>query len=148
MRVQTLCLLSILVLASNSYGQALAPEFSSDKRYMTQIRLHTPMELEALLERASGLVGQAQQYKSFEPIAVVLHGNEANAFRFDNYQRYRKLIDLAARLDAYKVIDVKICETWMRVNNVQRSELPAFVDTVPFGPAEQRKLYREGYQAF
>ncbi len=146
--MQLLCLLGALVFANSSYGQALAPEFSSDKRYMTQIRLHTPMELETLLERASSLVGQAQQYKSFEPIAVVLHGNEANAFLFGNYQRYRKLIDLAARLDAYKVIDVKICETWMRMNNVQRSELPAFVDTVPFGPAEQRKLHRKGYQAF
>jgi len=146
--MRVLYVLGMLLLAGYSYGQTISPQFSPDKRYMAQIRLHTPMEIEVLLERASKLVEQAQHYESFEPIAVVLHGNEADAFRFGNYQRYRKLIDLAARLDAFNVIDVKICETWMRMNNVQRSELPAFVDTVPFGPAEKRTLRREGYKFF
>lgn len=148
MRVKFLCLLSLLLFASHSQAQALSPQFSPDKRYLAEIRLHTPMEIEDLLERASKLVESAEAYRGFEPIAVVLHGNEADAFRSGNYNRYRKLIDLAARLDAFNVIDVQICETWMRMNNVKRSELPAFVDTVPFGPAAQRTLKRQGYQAF
>jgi len=148
MRRKILCLLGALLFAGVSQAQTVVPQFSPDKRYLAEIRLHTPMEIEDLLERASKLVESAEAYKGFEPIAVVLHGDEADAFRSGNYQRYRKLIDLAARLDAFNVIDVQICETWMRMNNISRSELPAFVDTVPFGPAAERSLKRKGYQAF
>ncbi|MCV6588827.1 MAG: hypothetical protein OIF57_07355 [Marinobacterium sp.] len=150
MRVLISLLLSFLLLTSHSQAQSVFnPQFSPvKKRYLAEIRLHTPMEIENLLERASSLVESAEDFRGFEPIAVVLHGSEADAFRSGNYQRYRKLIDLAARLDAFNVIDVKICETWMRMNNVSRAELPAFVDTVPFGPAESRILRRQGYEAF
>lgn len=142
----------ILACMSISTANATAVEHSNalkdSSRYLAEIRVHTPGEIEAVLQRASMLVDQASDYTAFEPIAVVLHGDEADVFRYGNYQRYQRLIDLAAKLDAFKVIDVRICETWMRLNNVKRSEMPAFVETVPYGPAEERQLKRKGYKYF
>lgn len=123
-------------------------DLDPQQRYLAQIRVHTAGEIEALLQRASLLAQQASDYGNFEPIAVVLHGDEAEVFRHGNYQQNQRIIDLAAKLDAFKVIDLRICETWMRLNNVKRSEMPAFVETVPYGPAEERKLKRKGYKYF
>ncbi|MBY4678307.1 DsrE family protein [Marinobacterium arenosum] len=143
--------LMALVLAlygSAAPAQPLQSPIEPGGGYLAEIRVHSPMEIEAILQRASSLVEQARDYNDFEPIVFILHGSEAEVFRAANRQRYRKLIDLAAQLDAFRVIDVKVCESWMRVNNVQRSELPAFIETVPFGPSEERRLKRQGFRYF
>jgi len=123
------------------------PVFGDDQKYVAEIKAHSPQEISDLLNRIEMLV-EAQGNYAYEPIAFVLHGQEANLFRAENYSRYREIIDKAARLDAFKVIDIQICETWMKLNNVQRSELPAFIDSVPFGPARERWYRRQGYQYF
>lgn len=117
-------------------------------RYLALIRNNTPMEVEMLFQRASMLAQDVDTLKQYEPIVFVLHGDEAHAFRNKNSMQYKKLIALAERLDAENIIDIRVCETWMRINNVDRSELPGFVDTVPLGPSEKRRLKREGYLYF
>ena len=64
----------------------------------------------------------------------MLHGDEINLFRRANYSQNQDLVDLAARLDAFRVIDVQVCETWMRTHQVRPEDLPPFVETVPYGP--------------
>ena len=68
--------------------------------------------------------------------------------RCANYARYKDTVDLAARLEAFGLIDIRICEAWMSDNQVLQSDLPPFVDTVPFGPAEARRLEAAGYVSF
>lgn len=118
-----------------------------DKPYISVIHAHTPEELAGVLERAQAWSLGFETYPK-TPIALVLHGAEAQVFVKKNYQQYKKIVDLAAQLDAYNVVDVRICETWMGYRDVDKNELPPFVDTVPFGPAEEARLIEAGYQSF
>jgi hypothetical protein len=111
------------------------------------IHAHTPEELSSILDQAEDWASARSEYPD-KPIAIVLHGQEANVFVKHNYQMYRTLVDKAAKLDAFNVVDIKICETWMGMNQVRREHLPAFVDTVPYGPAETQRLLKAGYQKF
>lgn len=74
------------------------------------------------------------------PIVMMLHGAEAYRFLRSSYAENKTLIDRTAKLAAYEVIEVKICETWMRANNYTRDDLFPFVSTVPYGAAELERL--------
>ena len=80
-----------------------------------------------------------------DPVVIILHGSEATSFTSSGYSDNRRLVDQAALLSAYRLIDVRMCETWMRKNQVKKSEIPAFIRTVPYAPEEIRKLESEGY---
>lgn len=75
------------------------------------------------------------------PVVMVLHGPEAERFLRSNYTKNQSLVDLGAKLSGYGLIEVKICETWMRSND--HSELFPFVSTVPFGAGELSRLREE-----
>ncbi len=126
----------------------VAPKGEQYTHYLALIKKNTPSEVEMLLRRASVLAEQGGDLSAYEPIVFVLHGDEAHAFRQRNMAQYKELLALAEKLDADRIIDIRICETWMRLNGVDRSELPDFVDTVPLGPAEVRRLRSEGYLYF
>ncbi len=121
--------------------------WAEDERYIAQLHAHTPQELAGLLSRAEAWAQSKSAYPD-HPIAIILHGSEANVFIKNNYSKYQPLVDQAAKLDAFNVVDIKICERWMGFNEVQRNELPPFLDTVPFGPEEERRLIKSGYQSF
>jgi len=80
-----------------------------------------------------------------EPVVVVLHGSEALAFTRQGNAAQSPLVDRAARLKAYDLIDLRMCETWMAANGIDKTDLPPFVDTVPYAPEEIRRLLDEGY---
>lgn len=117
-------------------------------RYVARIEAHSVVEIEALMSRAESVVDSILAGEQVEPIQFVLHGDEVRFFFRRNYPQNKALVDRAARLDAFKVIDIKVCETWMRINNEGLSELYPFVDTVPFGPEEEKRLLSEGYLYF
>lgn len=125
----------------------IAPDVESP-RYLALIKNNSASEVEMLFKRASMLADEVDNLNAYEPIVFVLHGDEAHAFRHRNMDQYKTLLELAARLEAKSVIDIRVCETWMRLNGVDRSELPDFVDTVPLGPAEELRLRRQGYIYF
>ena len=83
-----------------------------------------------------------------EPVVVVLHGEEAKFFTHHTYNLNRTLVDRAALLDAYKVIDVRMCESWMSENNVKKSDVLPFIDTVPYAPEEIDQLKANGYRSY
>ena len=136
-----MCLMALMYIMSLS---ALAED---DGRFLAQLHAHTPDELASLLNRAESWAAEENSYPE-HPIAIVLHGSEANVFIKENYPKYKQLVDQAAKLDAFKVIDIKICERWMGFNNVKRNQLPPFLDTVPLGPIEEKRLIKAGYQSF
>lgn len=121
---------------------------SKSPRYLALIKTNTASEVEMLFKRASMLADEVDNLNSYDPIVFVLHGEEAHAFRLQNMEQYKSLLDLAEKLEKRNIIDIRVCETWMRKNGVQRSELPSFIDTVPLGPAEERMLRRDGYLYF
>lgn len=112
------------------------------------LEARTTQELSSILTRAEDVFERQDSYSSQPPIALILHGDETAAFLKDNYGAHRELVDLAARLDAFNVIDIQVCEAWMRDNGVSRRELPPFVTTVPYGPAAEQELIERGYEHF
>lgn len=108
--------------------------------YLARLTEHSPMGLENALKRAEMLFVDGQLVDGHEPVTFVVHGPEVSVFFRDSYGEHRQLLDLAAKLTAFQVIDIRICETRMGVLGRDKSVLVPFVGTVPFGPAEEQRL--------
>lgn len=140
------CLLMALVLVT---AVSAEEELQSPQRLLADIELHTAQELYDALSRVQQLVSQgAVPLASSTPVAFVLHGPEVRTLLRENYGDYRELVNLAARLSGLGVVDIKACETWMGGNSVDPSGLHSFVDTVPYAPAEKRRLLQQDYVYF
>jgi intracellular sulfur oxidation DsrE/DsrF family protein len=46
-------------------------------------------------------------------------------------------------LDEDNIIDIKACQTMMRILEIEQSELPGFIEQVPYAPVEIERLRRE-----
>lgn len=119
-------------------------------RYLSRIQVHTADELNQLLLRAEKLMDSGKFVVGVDvPVAFVLHGPEAQSLLKVNYQAHKPMVDLAARLSAFQVVDIKVCRTWMGIHNVEDSQLPPFISTVSLGSAEVlRLLEKEKYVYF
>jgi intracellular sulfur oxidation DsrE/DsrF family protein len=147
---QWFVLLIVCLAPVTLQGQQFIPAGELPSRYLARIEVHNSDELSLLLRRAEQLFdgGQLTPGKD-SPIAFVLHGQEANLLLMANYQANKSLVDLAARLSAFKVVDIKVCSNWMGAEDLDVTQLPPFVDTVPLGPAEEQRLLGEhGYVYF
>ena len=130
-----------------SLPQSQMAVIQSGDRYQGLVNLHTREELQDILQRADR-AAQASGYQADKPVALILHGDEIALFLRGRYRDNKALVDMAARLDAFNVVDVKVCERWMAEHDVSRDELPPFLETVPDGPAEVLRLQGEGYASF
>jgi intracellular sulfur oxidation DsrE/DsrF family protein len=83
-----------------------------------------------------------------EPVVVVLHGPEAEPFIRSNYLDNRALIDRAARLQAFDRLDLRMCESWMERNGLDRGDLLPFVRPIPYAPEEVERLRAEGFRPY
>ncbi len=116
--------------------------------YVFDVTVSSAQQLEIILDRADSL------RKFFDPsqhsrIAVVLHGEELQLFQKENYPANQSIVERARLLDQEQIIDIKACQTRMRELNIQQSELPDFIEQVPFAPAEIDRLNdKEGYTLF
>tara|TARA_R110000782_G_scaffold207855_1_gene296321 strand:+ start:605 stop:1156 length:552 start_codon:yes stop_codon:yes gene_type:complete len=121
-----------------------APEIEN-KSYLFDITNHSIEELEALLVRAEE-VSQAHpaDFEDLE-IVMIIHGPDIDLFTNQNYTENKQLIDLAARLDAYDVIDMQVCETTMSMRGVDREDIPSFIESVPYAPLEINQRLQDGY---
>ena len=115
---------------------------------MLDITVHTLDELRVLLDRAEQLAGTLQPKGENASVVLVLHGPEVEFFASSNYGKYKDIVDQAARLDAFDIVDVKICQTMMSIQGVARDDIPAFIEQVPLGQAEINRLVGEGYVYF
>ncbi|WP_086930968.1 DsrE family protein [Agarilytica rhodophyticola] len=117
--------------------------------YLARIMLDSPEEVEKALLRAEELYKKGAVSGADNPLAFVLHGPEVQIFFKDNYEQYKSIVDLAARLSAFKVVDVKVCSNRLDRLGETEAVLPAFVETVPFGPQEvERLIVKEKYVYF
>ena len=85
----------------------------------------------------------AMPEEQIPPITMMLHGREAKRFLKSEYLNNRSLVDKSAQLSALGLIDVKICETWLRRNRHELTELFPFISPVPFGADELDRLVEE-----
>ena len=120
-------------------GLALAQQ---DSGYVIDVTVQSAEELSVVLERAENLreLFDPQQHGK---IAIVLHGNELELFQKQNYSNNQSLVERARLLDEDSIIDIKACQTMMQALQIEQSELPAFIEQVPFAPTEIRRLERE-----
>ena len=101
-------------------------------------------ELNGLLLRAESLFDSGDLKPGVDaPVAFVLHGAEAKLLLSKNYQANKPLVDLAARLSAFKVVNIKVCRTWMGGEGIKQSQLPPFISTVRFGTEEEQRLMKQ-----
>ncbi len=128
--VAALVLASSVLLPAHAEQAKLVPLQTSS---YTSVFQQSPGDITALLNRADR-IARSTDFSPIEPVTFVLHGDEINLFKRENYSVNHMLVDLAARLDAFKVIDIRVCETWMRDHQVAASDLPPFVELVPFEP--------------
>jgi intracellular sulfur oxidation DsrE/DsrF family protein len=125
----------LILLATHSVAQ-------NEARYLANIELHTTAELLDVLQRSEMLFDDGELVEQ-SPVAVVLHGVEARAFLRQDYNQYKSLINLAARLTALGAVDIQVCEVWLGSQSLDASQLQPFVNIVPNGPREVTRLTTE-----
>ena len=117
----------------------------TNKRYFFDVSDHTAEELQALLMRIEEITEASPETFDKLEIVMILHGPDIGLFTQSNYEQNQQLIDLAAKLDAFNVVDMKVCETAMNSLGVNPNEIPPFIESVPYAPAEIERLQQEGY---
>ena len=118
------------------------------ERAVLDVSVHTIEGLKILFDRAEELAMAPRPRGADASVVLVLHGPEVEFFSIKNYDRYKDIVDQAARLDAFDVVDVKICQTMMGVRGIEQNDIPSFIEQVPYGPGEVERLQQEGYVTF
>ena len=137
------CVITIFCCAQFSAFAESRGEFDPDSPgYVFGVTVHTAEQLDIILDRADSL------RELFDPeqhgrIAIVLHGNELQLFQKENYAANMSIVDRARLLDQENIIDIKACQTMMRVLEIEQSELPDFIEQVPLAPVEIKRLQQE-----
>ena len=122
--------------------------------YVARINLDKADQVYEALQRAEAYFQTKQQLdtqpsKAVPPIAFVIYGPDVGMFFKQNYSTFKPIVDLAARLSALEVIEVKVCQVSYEREGLDKSTLFPFVSTVPFGPAEiSRLLDDQSYDLF
>ncbi len=136
-------------ISGNQLAQLTQNALEPANGYLARIFLNSPDDVKSALLRAEELYQRGDVSVGDEPLAFVLHGPEVQIFFKDNYSKYSSIVDLAAKLSAFKVVDIKVCKTRLGVLGQSDEVLPPFVETVPFGPVEvERLLMEEQYVYF
>jgi uncharacterized protein len=139
-------LASLLFLASLlSVVSSTAQQPDSDGvRYIADIELQNSRQLTELLERAGQLLldGVATQ-DGVPKVSFVLHGPVIKDLLRQNYGDNMQLVNLAASLSALQVVEIKVCRTWMGINDVEEADLQPFVIPVNLARSELERLRRE-----
>jgi intracellular sulfur oxidation DsrE/DsrF family protein len=130
---------------ADSHGNPVPGEPGDSQPIVIDVVLHDRKAILNMLQRAETLAMTPNPAERPRQIALVLHGQEIENFRIKNYSDNRDIVDLAAKLDAFNVIDVRMCNTMMNLLNVEKQEIPAFIEIVPYGPAEVDRLEQQGF---
>ena len=117
-------------------------------KIVLDVSVHTIEGLRVLFDRAEELAMRPRPAGEDASLVLVLHGPEVEFFSIRNYERYREIVDQAARLDAFDVVDVRICQTMIGALGIERTDIPSFIEQVPYGPGEVERLSQEGYVVF
>jgi intracellular sulfur oxidation DsrE/DsrF family protein len=129
----------VIVLSASStlvLGEAEPPG------YVFSVTVQTAQQLDVVLNRAEDL-RELFNPDEHSKIAIVLHGDELKLFQKDGYSLNQSMVERARLLDQDNIIDIKACQTMMRTLQIEQSELPSFIEQVPFAPTEIERLEKE-----
>ena len=127
------------------YAQTDSQFTIGNKRYLYDISEHSIEDLKLLLQRAEEITQAGTEKLEDLKIVMILHGPDIGWFTLDSYDDNKELVDLAKRLDTFDIIDLKVCETTMENMKIDRNQLPAFIEFVPYATDELNRLLNEGY---
>ena len=132
-----------------SLGNA-TPHLTLEEKYLADITIHNPQELFDILTRADMLLESGQySMEGSSPIIFLLHGDEARILFKQQYENNKEVVDLAAKLTALNVVDIKVCDIWIEGNNLFTKDLQPFVGVANNAMAEAERLVsQENYQYF
>lgn len=146
---------SSLLAAQETNAQSATPSISlspvikeqttTDAKYVFDVVIHKSEDMDKLLGRIEQLSSSLPAVHDGPGLALVLHGPEIAFFTRQNYSKYMELVDRAAALDKQGIIDVKVCDTMLRALELKGTDLPDFVEHVPYGPAEVDRLVKQGF---
>lgn len=140
-----LFLLSFTAWADADVQQQSIAQEQNAKGYVFDITVENEQQLDAIMARAERLKGQFS-VNQYGRIALVLHGEELRLFQKSNYRQFMSIVDRARELDSNHLIDIKACQTAMDDLHIKQSDLPDFIEQVPYAPVEIDRLVREmGY---
>jgi intracellular sulfur oxidation DsrE/DsrF family protein len=153
-----LALLPNVFLAQVNHSEAADQLITADSKtqsgYLARINLDKADQVYEALQRAEAYFQKKQQSSPnlalmVPPIAFVIYGSDVGMFFRENYSDFKPIVDLAARLSALEVIDIKVCQVSYEREGLDKATLLPFVTTVPFGPAEiSRLLDDQQYEFF
>lgn len=139
--------LSSVIFSAAATAQTVSPDNPTSSTnangYVARILNDSPEEVAEALGRAEKLYLDGKFPPGTNPISIVLHGPEVEIFFKDKYDEYKNIVDLAARLSAFGVVDVRVCETQSGIMGRSRSSVHSFIGTVPFGPTEVKRLLNQ-----
>jgi intracellular sulfur oxidation DsrE/DsrF family protein len=114
--------------------------------YLFDVHDHSATEVHELLNRARDTYDNLPfELRDGVRIAVVLHGPDVAIFATENYEKYKNLVDLAASLDAFGFVDLKVCAASARNTGIEPTSFPPFIELIPYGPDEVSRLTSEDY---
>ena len=121
-----------------------------EEKYLADISVHSSQELLDILTRANMLFESGQySAKKSSPIIFLLHGDEARILFKQQYANNKAVVDLAAKLTALNIVDIKVCDIWIDGNNLFVKDLQPFVGVANKAVAEAERLVsQENYQYF
>lgn len=115
------------------------------EKVVFDISVKTVDQLRGVLNRAEELASGPRSAAQPANISIMLHGKEIKYFTIDRYKQYQDIVDLSAKLDAYNVIQFKMCETAMKDFGIKKDNIPSFIEFVPDGELEIKRLAEQGY---
>lgn len=124
----------------------MVPAVEQGHKFFFDVFGHSPDEFRALLRRAQMIYQQSDDAARAElEVVVVLHGPDIRFFATNETGEYDDIVNLAAKLDAFGVFDFKLCAATASRLEVAESEVPAFIEFVPYGPQEIDRLKEAGF---
>lgn len=135
-------LLCSSLLTSIAYAENRTAELMAEQ-YIAKIQLHTADELLGVLRKADKHYIDNGLAAELPPITFVLHGAEANSLVKNQYFKNKELVDLAARLTALDVVNIRVCENWLGSQGLKQKALQPFVGTVANGMAKEQSLVKQ-----
>lgn len=140
--------LPLLLCGVIGFARAEAP-LTPERYYVADITLQTDEEFRGLLERAEQLLLAGVPLPDAKArVTFVLHGPVIQSMLRPNYLQHKPVADLAARLSALQVIEVKACRRWMSGHGIHDADLLPFVETVALGPDLVEELVDEQHYLY
>lgn len=127
-------------------SETAVPAPASEAKLYFDVIGHSTDEFFALLDRAHMIYEETPvAERASLKVVLVLHGPDIDFFSSRNYSKDQNIVDLAAKLDAFDVFDFKMCAAFAANLGLEESEVPPFIEFVPYGPDEIERLKSAGF---